>query len=108
MIALLFVLMVLALVLKFWYLAVATLVLYALLRLVVGPWREARAQDARDRLRHARARQEIDDITFAAARAMHEAASRVDNGTAIARRWRCDGAPVGSPGAMRVLGCLFL
>jgi hypothetical protein len=75
-IAFLFVLMVLALVVKFWYLAVAALGLYALLRLVVGPWREVRAREARDRLRHARARQEIDDITFAAARAMYAAASR--------------------------------
>jgi hypothetical protein len=75
-IAFLFVLMVLALVLKFWYLAVAALGLYALLRLVVGPWREARAREARDRLRHARARQEIDDITFAAARAMYAATAR--------------------------------
>jgi hypothetical protein len=90
-IALLFVLMVLALVVKFWYLAVAALVLYALLRLVVGPWREARAKDAHERLRHARARREIDDITFAAARAMYAAAARssgeVIDGTAV-EEWR--------------------
>ena len=82
--------MVLALVLKFWYLAVAALGLYALLRLVVGPWQEARAQDARERLRHARARQEIDDITFAAARAMYAAARSSDEvikGHAI-EEWR--------------------
>lgn len=75
MIALLFVLMVLTLIVKFWHLVVAALVLYALLRWVVGPWQAARSRASRDRLRHARARQEIDDIAIATARAMCEAAA---------------------------------
>jgi membrane protein implicated in regulation of membrane protease activity len=81
MIALLFVVMVLTLIVKFWHLIVAVLVLYALLRWVIEPWYAARERDSRDRLRHARARQEIDDITFAAARAMYEAADTINDGT---------------------------
>jgi hypothetical protein len=75
-IALLFVLMVLSLVVKFWHFVVAALVLYLAWRWGIGPWREARALEAHDRLRHARARREIDDITFATARAMYDAAGR--------------------------------
>jgi hypothetical protein len=67
--------MVLTLVVKFWHHIVAGFVVYALLRWVIGPW------EARDRLRHARARQEMDEITFAAARAMYEAATAVDDRT---------------------------
>jgi hypothetical protein len=87
MIALLFVLMVLTLVVKFWHLIAAGLALYALLRWVICPWQAARSRESRDRLRHAQARQEIDAITFAAARAMYEAATAVDDltvdGTAV-------------------------
>jgi hypothetical protein len=78
-ISLLFVFMVVMLVVKFWHLLVAALVLYCLWRWGIAPYREARARAVRERLRHARARQEIDDITFATARAMYEAAARAND-----------------------------
>lgn len=74
MIALLVVLMVVMLLVKFWPLVVAALVLVAVWW-GIGAWRDARALQARERLRHARARQEIDEIAFATARAMYEAAA---------------------------------
>jgi len=84
-ISLLFVLMVVMLVVKFWHLLAAALALYCLWRWGIKPYREARAREVRERLRHARARQEIDDITFATARAMCEAAAHdeVIEGTAV-------------------------
>jgi hypothetical protein len=85
-IALLFLLMALTLLVKFWYFVIAALVLYLAWRWGIGPWREARAMEARDRLRHARARREIDEITFATARAMYDAAARA-NGDVI-EEWR--------------------
>jgi hypothetical protein len=86
-ISLLFVLMVVMLVVKFWPFVAAVVVLYGVWRFGVEPYREARARQARERLRHARARQEIDDIAIATARAMYEAApsthSDVIEGSAI-------------------------
>ncbi len=87
MIALLPVVMVVMLIVTYWHLVVAGLVLYALWRWGITPYREARARQVRERLRHARARQEIDDIALATARAMYEAAAtapgEVIEGTAI-------------------------
>jgi hypothetical protein len=86
-ISLLVVLLVVMLMVKFWHLLVAALVLYCVWRWGIKPYREARAREIRERLRHARARQEIDDITFATARAMYEAAAAAQDdvieGTAI-------------------------
>jgi hypothetical protein len=86
-ISLLVVLMIVMLIVKFWHLVVAAVVLCGLWRWGIGPYREARAREVRERLRHARARQEIDDITFVTARAMYEAAAAaqgdVIEGTAI-------------------------
>lgn len=79
MISLLFVLMAMMLVVKFWHFLVAALVLYGLWRWGIAPYRQARAREVRERLRHARARQEIDDITFVTARAMYEAAAAQDD-----------------------------
>ncbi|HSZ13109.1 MAG TPA: hypothetical protein VK790_03640 [Solirubrobacteraceae bacterium] len=78
MIALLLVLGVLMLVVTYWPLVVAGLVLYGVWRWGVAPWQEARARQVRERLRHAQARQEIDDIAFATVRAMYEAATPGD------------------------------
>jgi len=74
-ISLLVVFMVVMLVVKFWHFLVAAVVLYAGWRWGIRPWREARARQVRAHLRHLRARHEIDDITFATARAMYEAAA---------------------------------
>jgi prolipoprotein diacylglyceryltransferase len=86
-ISLLFVLMVVMLVVKFWHFVAAALVLYGVWRFGIEPYREAQARQARERLRHARTRQEIDDIAFVTARAMYEAAAtapgEVIEGTAI-------------------------
>jgi hypothetical protein len=85
-IALLVVLMVVTLLVKFWPVVVAALVLVAVWW-VIAAWREARALQARERLRHARARREIDEIAFATARGMYEAAAIADGevieGTAV-------------------------
>lgn len=87
MISLLIVMGVLMLVVKFWPFVVTALVLYAVWRWGVAPYREAQARQVRERLRHARARQEIDDIAIATARAMYEAAAapqgEVIEGTAV-------------------------
>ena len=87
MIALLPVVMVVMLVVTYWHVVVAGLVLYALWRWGIEPWREKRARQVRERLRHARARQEIDDIALSTARAMYEAAAadpgEVIEGTAV-------------------------
>ncbi len=89
--ALLLLLMLVMLIVKYWHLVVGALVLYLVCRWGIEPWREARAREAHDRLRHARARREIDDITFATARGMYDAAARgsgdVIEGTAI-EEWR--------------------
>jgi hypothetical protein len=69
-------LILIVLLVKYWHLVLGALLLYLALRWVVAPWHERRAREARDRLRHVRARQEIDAITFAAMRAMHKAAAR--------------------------------
>lgn len=86
MIALLVVLMVVMLLVQFWPVVVAALALGAVWW-GIAAWREALEQQARQRLRHARARQEIDEITFATARAMYQAAARADgevvNGTVV-------------------------
>jgi hypothetical protein len=74
-ISLLIVVGVLMLVAQYWPLLVAGLVLYGVWCWGVAPYREARARQGRERLRHARARQEIDDIATATARAMYEAAA---------------------------------
>jgi hypothetical protein len=86
-IALLLVLMVVNLIVKFWHLVVVALVVYAGWHWVIGPWREVCAWEARNRLSHARARREIDAIALATARAMYEAAATADaaiiDGTAV-------------------------
>lgn len=86
MVLLLF-LMLVILIVKYWYLVVGALVLYLVWRWGVEPWRQARAWEAHDRLRHARARREIDRIAFETARAMHQAAAHasgdVIEGTAV-------------------------
>jgi hypothetical protein len=79
-ISLLIVLGLVMLVVKFWPFVVAALVLYGVCRWGIAPWREAQARQVRERLRHARARQEIDDIALATARAMCEAAAATQGG----------------------------
>ncbi len=63
---------------KLWPFLLAALVLAFLWCFVVMPLREAEEREARDRLRHARARQEIDRIAAATAQAMVEAAREQD------------------------------
>jgi hypothetical protein len=79
-ISLLIVLGVVMLVVEYWPIVVAALVLYGVWRWGVAPYREAQARQAREHLRHARARQEIDDIALATARAMCEAAAATQGG----------------------------
>jgi hypothetical protein len=69
-----------------WPLLVVVVALSLLCRWVVLPTRDARVQDARDRLRHERARREIDRIALEAERAMYvaaEARGDVIEGTAV-------------------------
>lgn len=75
MISLLIVLGLLMLVVQYWPLLVTGLMLYGVWRWGIAPYREAQARQVRERLRHAHARQEIDDIALATARAMCEAAA---------------------------------
>ncbi len=70
----------------YWPLILAVTVLYAIWRWIVLPAREARAIEVRDRLRHERARREIDRIALETSRAMYEAARNpgdVIEGTAV-------------------------
>lgn len=78
MISLLVVFMVVMLMVKFWHLLAAAVVFYAGWHWGIRPCRQARARRVRERLRHAHARQEIDDITFATALAMYNAAATPD------------------------------
>ena len=80
--ALLLLLMLVMLIVKYWHLVVGALVLYLVWRWGIEPWREARVREAHDRLRHVRARRKIDRITFETTRAIHEAAARA-NGDVI-------------------------
>jgi hypothetical protein len=73
---LLLLLMLVMLLVQYWHLVVGALVLYLVWRWGIDPWQQTRAREAHDRLRHARARREIDRIAFETARAMHEAAAR--------------------------------
>ena len=69
-----------------WPFVVAMAVLGLLFRWIVLPARDARLQEARDHLRHERARREIDRITIETRRAMYDAALRhgdVIEGTAV-------------------------
>lgn len=79
--------MLVMLIVQYWHLVVGVLVLGVVWRYGFEPWRQARAWEAHDRLRHARARSEIDRITFETARAMHQAAAyasgKVIDSTAI-------------------------
>jgi hypothetical protein len=59
---------------KLWPFLLAALALAALWCFVVMSLRKAEEREARDQLRHARARQEIDRIAAATAQAMVEAA----------------------------------
>jgi hypothetical protein len=59
-----------------WPLLLGVAVLWLLWRLVALPLVEARAYAARDRLRHERARREIDRIALETSRTMYEAAAR--------------------------------
>lgn len=63
---------------KLWPVLVTWLVLYLVWHSVIAPSREVRAREARDRLRHERARQEIDRIAIETSRAMYEAAVQGD------------------------------
>jgi hypothetical protein len=72
MVLLLVVVLILALV-KFWYITLGALSIY-LAVVCFARLREAEVREARDRLRHARARQEIDRIAAATAQAMARAA----------------------------------
>jgi hypothetical protein len=74
MILLLLAVLILALV-KFWYVTLGALAVY-LGWVMLARWREAQAHEDRDRLRHARARREIDAIGAATAQAMVEAARK--------------------------------
>ena len=74
------------LVAKLWPALAVGVVLYISWRWLVVPAREARALEVRDRLRHERARREIDRIALEASRAMYDAAwsnSDVIEGTAV-------------------------
>lgn len=79
--------MLVMLIVQHWHLVVGVLVLFLVWRYGVEPWRQARKWEAHDRLRHARARREIDRITFETARAMHQAAAHANGdvieGTAV-------------------------
>jgi hypothetical protein len=68
-------LMLVMLIVHYWHLVAGALVLYLLWRWGIEPWRQARAREAHDRLRHAQARREIDRIAFETARAMYQAAA---------------------------------
>jgi hypothetical protein len=59
-----------------WPLLLVVAMLWLLWRLVVLPLMDARAHAARDRLRHERARREIDRIALETTRAMYAAATR--------------------------------
>lgn len=70
----------------FWPLLLAVAAGYAIWRWIVFPAREARAIEVRDRLRHERARREIDRIALESSRTMYEAARNhndVIEGTAV-------------------------
>ena len=69
-----FILILLILLLHYWYVVVGGVALYALWCLVVAPLREYVAREARDRLRHERARYEIDQIALETTGAMYQAA----------------------------------
>jgi hypothetical protein len=74
-----------------WPLLVAVLTCYGLCRWLVAPLWGASREAARDRLRHERARREIDRIALETRRAMYEAArdyGRVIEGTAVEVRDR--------------------
>jgi hypothetical protein len=58
-----------------WPLLLVVAMLWLLWRLLALPLMEARAHAARDRLRHERARQEIDRIALETSRAMYAAAT---------------------------------
>jgi type VI protein secretion system component VasK len=59
-----------------WPLLLVVAMLWLLWRRLALPLMEARAQAARDRLRHERARREIDRIALETSRAMYAAATR--------------------------------
>jgi uncharacterized membrane protein len=75
MVLLLLALMLVMLIVQYWHLVVGVLVLYLVWRWGFEPWRQARAREAHNRLRHAQARREIDRIAYETARAMHRAAA---------------------------------
>jgi hypothetical protein len=64
------------LVVKAWPFLLAGVLVFVLWRFVFLPAREARERELRNRLRHERARREIDRIASEATRAMYAAASR--------------------------------
>jgi hypothetical protein len=59
-----------------WPLLLVVAMLWLFWRIVALPLMEARAHAARDRLRHERARREIDRIALETSRAMYAAATR--------------------------------
>ena len=64
------------LVVKLWPFFVAAAVLFLIWRFVIAPANDARAREVRERLRHERARQEIERIASETTRAMYTAATR--------------------------------
>jgi hypothetical protein len=69
-----------------WPVLLAVAVLGGLWALVVVPWQDRRALELRDRIRHERARTEIDRIALRAQREMYESARRhgaLIEGTAV-------------------------
>jgi hypothetical protein len=69
-----FILILLIFLIHYWYLLAGGVALYALWHLVVVPLREYEAEQARDRLRHERARQAIEQIALETTSAMYQAA----------------------------------
>jgi hypothetical protein len=68
------IILLLILAVHYWYLLVGGVVLYALWCMVIEPLREREAREAAERLRHERARQEIQAIGVATTWAMYQAA----------------------------------
>jgi hypothetical protein len=67
-------------IIKLWPFLLGSLAAFLFWRLVVAPIRATQAREALDRLRHERARREIDWIAAETIRAMHTAAVRGGDG----------------------------
>jgi fatty acid desaturase len=71
-----FILMLLVVLAKYWYVATGVFVLWLLWCFVLGPARQREAEQARERQRHERARRDIERVRAATTRAMAETARR--------------------------------